>query len=66
MLITVVEHETNDSNIRHHGMKKGIFLLPTEPIIYLNLVDYLEWHSEEEAVVVEEKAIIDELTENEN
>ena len=48
----MVEHETNDSNIRHHGMKKGIFLLPTEPIFYLNLVDYLELHSEEEAVVV--------------
>ena len=39
LLITVVEHETHDSNIRHHGMEKGTFLLPKKPSIYLNLVD---------------------------
>ena len=38
-LITVIADDTCKSNIRPHGMEKGKFHIPIEPVISLNLVE---------------------------
>ena len=37
-LISVVSNKNHDSKIRPQGLDKGKFLIPTEPVIILNLV----------------------------
>ena len=38
-LITVIANETHYSKIRPQGMEKEKFCIPTEPVIYLKLVE---------------------------